>query len=158
MRPAIQRADARYAAPMLLAATALVAAGGWVHLRDWLDVYRDVPATAAGAAVVRVGFPVSAAISAVVAVALLVTALRGRRTRTVAAAAAAAALFQAGSLVALIVSRTGSLFGWAEPVWTRGADQIRAVELGTLAVLGVVAAILALQRRRPTVAPVAAAV
>ena len=158
MRPAIQRADARYAAPMLLAATALVAAGGWVHLREWLEVYRDVPATAAGAAVVRVGFPVSAAISAVVAVALLATALRGRRTRTVAAAAAAAALFQAGSLVALILSRTGSLLGWAEPVWTRGADQIRAVELGTLAVLGVVAAILALQRRRPTVAPVAAAV
>ena len=157
MRPAIERPDARHAAPLLLAAATFVAASGWVHLREWLDVYRDVPATAAGAAVVRVGFPVSAAVSAVVVLALLATALRGRRTRTYVGVAAAAALFQAGSLAALILSRTGSLFGWAEPVWTRGADQIRAVEIGALAVLGVVAAILALQRRRPTPASVAAA-
>ena len=148
-----ERTDARYAAPLMLAAAAFVAAGGYVHLREWLDGYRDVPAAAAGAAVVRIGFPVSAAVSAIVVAALLAAAMRGRRTRTV--VVAGAVLFQAGSLAALIVSRTGSLIGWAEPVWTRGADQTRAVEIGALVVLGAIAVILAVQRRRPVVAPAA---
>lgn len=147
MSPTVDRIHARHGAPLMLAAAAFVAAGGYVHLREWLDVYRDVPAAAAGAAVVRIGFPVSAAVSAIVVVALLATAFRGRRVRTI--VVAGAALFQAGSLAALVVSRTGSLLGWAEPVWTRGADQARAVEIGALAVLAAIAAVLALQRRRP---------
>jgi hypothetical protein len=97
---------------------------------------------------VRIGFPVTAGLSALVAFALLACALRPwRRERVVLAASAA---FQAGSLVTLILTRTGSVLGWAEPVWTRGADQTRAVEVGALLCLAAVGALgLAQGRVRP---------
>lgn len=135
----------RYTAPLLLAAALFVAAGGFVHLREWLDTYRHVPASAAGAAVVRVGFPMNAAASVAVAVALALCAVR--RTRFAPHIIAAAMVFQAASLAALILTRTGSFLGWAEPIWTLGADQSRAVEIGALLSLTAVVAVAILQRR-----------
>ncbi len=120
----------RFAAPLLLAAALFVAAGGFVHLREWLDTYRHVPASAPGGAIVRVGFPVNAAVSVVVAVALVFCAVH--RTRFAVRIVAAAILFQAGSLAVLIRTRTGSFLGWSEPVWTLGAEQSRAMEVGAL--------------------------
>lgn len=43
-------------------------------------------------------------------------------------------------------------FGWAEPVWTVGADQIRAVEIGALVSLAAVVA-LSVSERRPRLRP-----
>lgn len=120
-------------APLLVAAAVFTAAGGYVHLREWLDTYRDVPVSAPGAALVRIGFPINAGVSVLVAAVLLGCALRATRLTPV--AVAAAALFQAGSLITLILTRTGSVLGWSEPVWTHGADQTRAVEIGALLAL-----------------------
>lgn len=110
-----------------------VAAGGFVHARDWLGIYRLVPADLAGAAVVRVGFPINVGISALLVVVLMACAVS--RSRFTPLVAAGGFLFQAGSLASLILSRTGSLFGWQEPAWTLGADQSRAVEIGALIAL-----------------------
>ena len=60
---------------LILASAALIAAGGFIHLREWLETYRDVPSEAPGAFVVRVGFPVNAGLSFVLALALLTTVL-----------------------------------------------------------------------------------
>jgi hypothetical protein len=148
----IKRLPFRPTAPVLTAAAAFVAIGGYVHLREWLESYRHVPAGATGSAVVRIGFPVNAVLSAVLAIALLVCAV-GRR-RLAPQVVAGAALFQAGSLAVLIATRTGSVFGWAEPIWTRGATQSRAVEIGALVSLAAVATIAGIQRRRSTIAPI----
>jgi hypothetical protein len=138
----------RTSAPLVIAAAVFVAAGGVIHLREWLDSYRDLPSGVPGAAVVKVGFPVNAAVSAVVAVALVATlfTMRDRAVYVVFAAIA----FQAVSLASLIISRTGSLFGWMEPVWTDGANQIRAVEIAALVAL---VASLAVSGRRRTAEP-----
>jgi hypothetical protein len=123
----------RPATPMLVLAAAFVAAGGAVHLREWLDIYRDVPAVLPGAAVVRIGFPLNALASLVLAGALVGAAFTTRRTAL--AIAAAALGFQAASLAVLIASRTGTVFGWMETGWSRGASQTRAVEIGALVAL-----------------------
>lgn len=122
-----------------------VAAGGFIHAREWLETYRHVPADVAGSAVVRVGFPVNVAISALVTAALV--ACLATRSRFTPVVAGAALLFQAGALSFLIVSRTGSVFGWQEPAWTLGANQSRAVEIGALITLSAVLMIAALRRR-----------
>lgn len=140
----------RTTTPLVLAAAMFVGAGGFAHLREWLDTYRDVPADAPGAAVVRVGFPINAGLSVLLVAALVLTVFRFRRFQPY--VLVGAILFQAGSLATLILSRTGSLFGWAEPVWTVGADQIRAVEIGALVSLAAVVA-LSVSERRPRLRP-----
>ncbi len=135
----------RSTTPLLLAAAMFVTAGGFAHLREWFDTYRDVPAGAPGAAVVRVGFPVNAGLSLLVAVALVVTAFTLRRWAPV--VVGAALLFQAGALAVLILSRIGTVLGWSESGWTLGADQIRAVEIGALVMLAAIAAVWWPERR-----------
>ena len=99
----------RRTTPLLLVAAVFVAAGGYIHLRDWIEIYRSVPFSVAGAGVVRLGFPINAAVSVVLALALVVTVFRWRRFTPMVVGATLA--FQAASLAALIVSRTGSLAG-----------------------------------------------
>lgn len=133
--------------PLLLAIAALVAAGGYVHLREWLGSYRSLPSAVPGAAVVRVGFPITAAISAVLVIVLIAMVMRRRGwNRTTAVVLGVTAVFQAVSLAVLILSRTDSVFGWSEPAWTRGADQIRAIEVGALICLAQVAGLRAMMR------------
>ena len=131
----------------LLVAAAFVGAGGFIHMREWLDTYRNVPASVPGADVVRVGFPVNAALSAVIAGALVVTAFAASR-RSITMIAATALLVQAGSLAALILTRTGSVLGWSEHVWSPAANQTRAVEITALIALTVAVALVAVQSRR----------
>ena len=128
----------RLTRPMLFASAGYVLAGGYVHLREWLDVYRSVPASAPGSAIVRFGFPVNAAVSVVLAVVLVAAAVR--LPRLVVPAVVATMAFQAVSLAFVIGSRIGTVFGWSEPVWTTAAAQTRAVEIGAL--LTLVAAIV----------------
>ena len=149
-------ASTRLTAPMLAVAAMFVLAGGFVHLREWLEIYRDVPAQVPGSAVVRLGFPANVVASVLIAAALVVCA--ARRMRFAPQIVAAAVLFQASSLAALIATRTGSFLGWSETDWTLGANQTRAVEIGALVALaGVI--VLAWQdrqvgRRRLAVVPV----
>jgi hypothetical protein len=132
-------------AVLLLLAAAFVAAGGYVHLREWLQVYRDVPAAVPGAAVVRVGFPVDTVLSTALAGMIVLATLRAPRwiTRVV----ALGIIFEAGALAALVLSRSSSLFGWMEPGWSRGAGQTRAVELGAVLLLGIVLGLRTVDRR-----------
>ncbi len=137
----------RQTTPLVLAAAVFVVAGGFIHLREWLDTYRNVPASVPGAVIVRVGFPLNAGLSLLLAVGLLITLRWFRRLAPV--AVGAAVLFEAGSLLSLILSRTGNVAGWMEPVWTDGANQTRAVEIGAIAALAAVIALVAQRRRRP---------
>ncbi len=130
----------RFTAPLLVVAASFVAAGGYVHLREWLDTYRHVPAGAAGSVVVRVGFPLNAALSLVLAAALVYNACR--RSRFTPHVIVAAVAFQAASLGVLIATRTGTFLGWSEPSWTLGADQTRAVQIGALVSLAAAAGLL----------------
>jgi hypothetical protein len=131
--------------PMVAIAAAFVLAGGYVHLREWLDTYRHVPSGVDGSFVVKLGFPVDAVISVVLAIALVASVVRWPRRAPIAVAAAIG--FEAASLATLILTRTGSVLGWAEPIWTDGAEQTRAVEIGALLTLAVVAVLLAAARR-----------
>jgi hypothetical protein len=134
--------------PMLLAAAAFTAAGGYVHLREWSETYRDVPSAAPGSWLVRIGFPLNAGVSALAAVALVLAATR--LPRLAVPAIVGTFLVQAGSLAFLIGSRTGTVLGWTEPVWTPGAEQIRALEIAAMVALVVAAA---LRRAEPAGAP-----
>ena len=125
--------------PMLIAAALYTVAGGYIHIREWLDGYRAVPASAPGSAMVRIGFPLNAGLSLVLAAVLVVAAIR--LPRLIVPAALATFAFQAASLAFLIGSRLGTVLGWTEPVWTTAAEQARAVEIGALVTL-VVAVLL----------------
>ena len=129
---------------MASASAAFVAAGGYLHLEQWLDGYRDVPAAVPGSVLVRIGFPANALVSLALAVGLVLLARHRTRARLVVVGAAIAA--QVASLAFLIGSRTGSVLGWTEPVWTEAAEEIRAVEAGALVALLALAALVALPR------------
>ena len=131
--------------PIVLAAAAYVLAGGFVHLREWLDLYRYLPASVPGSAVVRLGFPINVALSVMAAAALVFTARAS--TRWAWMAVIGSVLFQAGSLAAVIRSRMGSLLGWSELGWTRAAKQSLLVEVAALAMLVALGAIIQLERR-----------
>jgi hypothetical protein len=94
--------------------------------------------------VVRLGFPLNAATSLIIAAALVFCALR--KSPFAPYVVTGAVLFQMGSLGALIATRTGSLFGWSEPTWTLGANQTLAVEIGALLSLVAVVVAAAVQR------------
>ncbi len=126
----------RATTPLVLAAAAFTLANGWIHWREWVDTYRDLPSGLPGAWTVRIGFPVLTGLCLAVA-ALLGVALR--RPSLLRPAAAATGLLAAGSLATLLVSRYGSLFGWREPVWSPGAEQTLAVEIGALVCVAAVA-------------------
>lgn len=145
------RRPARLSAPLLLVAAALTAWGGYVHLREWLDLYRKLPAGIPGSAVVRVGFPVSAGISAALAVMLVLGALRGGRLERY--VVPGAFLFQALSLAALVVSRNDSLFGWSEATWSGAANAARLAEIATMVTLSAAVGTAAVARRwrRPAI-------
>ena len=144
--------DRRFPAPLLLAAAAFVAAGGYVHAREWSEIYRDVPASVPGSEVVTIGFPVNVAVSAIVVVALVVSAAwRPGWARIVAVGALA---FQAASIGALVVTHEASLFGWTQPVYTPGAQQSLAVEVGAVVCLLAVLALDLVRRRAGDAGPV----
>lgn len=135
----------RLVTPLVIATALFVTAGGFIHLREWLNTYRDLPAAVPGSEVVTIGFPVNAAISLVLVVAL--GAAVHWRPEWLRFVVGAVALFQAGSLAALVISRNGSLFAWSEPVWTAAAEQTLAVEIGALVSIGALLAMDTVLRR-----------
>ena len=123
----------RFTGTMLFASAAYVVAGGYIHVSEWLDQYRFVPTSAPGGALVRIGFPLNAALSVVLAIALVAAAVR--LPRLVVPAVVGTMAFQAASLAFVVGSRIGTVLGWSEPVWTTAAEQTRAVEIGALLTL-----------------------
>ena len=130
---------------MALMSSMFIAAGGFIHLTEWRDLYRHVPADSPGADVVRLGFPINTAASLVLVISLLL-AIR-HRSRLTSPVILPAVAFQAASLAMLIATRVGTVFGWTEPSWTPGAEQSRAVEIAAIVALLVLAAFVRRDRR-----------
>jgi hypothetical protein len=108
----------------------LVLVGGVLHYLIWDEDYRSIPDDALpGLDVVKIGFPVNTAVSVLLAVAIVVFARRP-------IVWLAALLFEAASLVALVLSREGSVFGWKEPDWSTDAKRVLTVEVLAIVVLG----------------------
>jgi len=122
----------------LLGALAVLA-GGLLHVKIWNSDYRGsaLPSSFPGAWVVKDGFPAQAAVSVVVVVLLLVV----RRPIIW----VLALLVELGSILALVLSRQASIFGWKEPVWNSNAKEVLVVEVVAVAAL-IVLFILDIQR------------
>ena len=106
-----------------VAAATFVLAGGYIHFDLWRDGYR---------AIEYIGplFVANAVVSALLCVALLLRA--GIRV------ALAGVAFSAGSLVALVLSRTTGLFGFTERGWTDMAVQATTAEIGAIVAIALV--------------------
>jgi hypothetical protein len=114
----------------------LTAVMGLIHLRLWLDGYREIP-------VIGTLFMLNAIISGVLVAALLAVPARLRS-----AAAITTALFTTGTLVGLILSLTIGLFGMHEILQAPLVVPTLVVEPAGVLVL-LLAAVLADRRRRP---------
>lgn len=103
-------------------AAVLLLTGGVVHYNLWKSGYRHIP---------RIGplFMANFAASVALAAAVVVS-----RRATVAFAGIALA---AGSLTALVLSRTTGVLGFTETIWTGQAVQTLASEIGAIVALGV---------------------
>ena len=119
-----------------LLAAVLLLAGGIVHFNLWSSGYRHIP---------KIG-PLFLA-NFVGSIALAVAVIASRRS-TIAIAGIA---FAAGSLAALVLSRTVGVFGFTETIWTTQAVKTLASEVGVIGALGTA---LVMQRRTgPRLAP-----
>jgi hypothetical protein len=110
-------------------AAVLLLAGGIVHFNLWKNGYRDIP---------NIG-PLFMA-NFVGSIALAAAVMASRR----AGVAVVGITFAAGSLVALVLSRTVGVFGFTEMIWTSDALKTLAAELGAIVALGCA---LVMQRR-----------
>ena len=130
--------------PLLLLATLatmFVVAGGVVHLCEWAETYRHVPASAPGAFVVQQGFLAHALAAVLIGAALLVLAWRRPKGGWVVATALAGIALQAATVTGLFLSRNAGVFGWRESGWSTGATQSLAVALDALALLVILLAV-----------------
>ena len=118
-----------------LVAAALVLAGGLLHYQIWDSDYRDIPDGALpGLDVVKIGFPVNAAVSVLLAVLLVVFARRP-------IVWLAALLFELACIVTLVLSRQASVFGWEETGYNDDAKKVLVVEVLSVVVLGLLLAV-----------------
>lgn len=124
-----------------IAAATFLLVGGGIHLDLWRGGYR---------AIKYIGplFVVNAAVSALLVLAVLI--------RPDVRVAVAALVFSAGSIVALVLSRTTGLLGFTERAWTDMAVQATSAEIGAIVALGLV--LVARDRATPQLATVPARV
>lgn len=117
-------------------AVMFVVIGGLVHLELWRSGYRGIP---------NVGnaFLVNVALAAILAVAVLV--------RSDWRINVAGVVFSAGSIGALVMSRTVGFLGFTEQAWTERALQATTAEIGAIVAFAVV---MAATRRRAALATV----
>lgn len=106
-----------------LCAVTFVVVGGLVHLELWRSGYRGIP---------NVGnaFLVNIALAGVLALAVLVR--NDWRVNL------AGVVFSAGSIAALVMSRTIGFLGFTERAWTDRAVQATTAEIGAMVALAVV--------------------
>jgi hypothetical protein len=105
-------------------AAVLLLAGGMVHYDLWRNGYRHIP---------TIGLLFMANFVGSIALAVAVTV---SRRVTVAFAGIA---FAAGSLAALLLSRTVGVFGFTETIWTTQAVRTLLSEVGAILTLAVAA-------------------
>ena len=110
-------------------AAILLLAGGIIHLNLWTSGYRHIP---------NIGPMFMANFLASIALAAAVM------TSSRAGVAIVGITFAAGSLTALVLSRTVGVFGFSEAIWTTQAVKTLASEVGAIVALG---SILIMQRR-----------
>ncbi|MGI8757611.1 MAG: hypothetical protein ACR2MB_17495 [Acidimicrobiales bacterium] len=130
----------------VLAALAVLA-GGLLHLKIWNSDYRDLPKEVPGWWVVKVGFPVNAASSVVIALALALVAF-GAVVALRRFIVPAALALEVGSIAALVQSRRGTIFRWSEKGWTTNAKQVLIVEIVGTVLLVIAAMLPAYLKRR----------
>ncbi len=118
-----------------LLAAALLLTGGIAHYNLWKSGYRHVP---------KIGTLFLA--NFVASIALAAAVMLSRR----AIVASAGIAFAAGSLAALVLSRTVGVFGFTETIWTPQAIKTLASEIGAILTLGVA---LTMQLRATRKAP-----
>jgi hypothetical protein len=116
-------------------AAALLLAGGIVHFNLWNSGYRHIP---------TIGLLFMA--NFVGSIALAAAVMTSRR----AGVAFAGITFAAGSLVALVLSRTVGVFGFTEAIWTTQATTTLVTEVGAIVALG--AAVIIQRRAAPELA------
>src|SRR5436305_648681 len=104
-------------------AAVLLVAGGVIHYHLWEEGYRHIPTIGPLFLLNFIGS---------VALAAAVLFSRHRLTVTV-----AGIVFAAGSLAALVLSRTVGVFGFTETIWTSQAVRTLLSEVGAIATLGV---------------------
>jgi len=123
----------------------LVAISGGVHLRLYLDGYRDIHVESVLGIDLSRSFLLSVLAALVVAELLAVSALRARLATP---AYLAAVLYAAGSLAAFALSRTTGLLGFEEHGWDWQSVVAVGSALLTLAIAGI-ALVARLTNRAP---------
>lgn len=120
-----------------VAAAVLVVIGGVLHLNIWRTDYRGskLPGSVPGSFVVKVGFPVNAAASLLLAIALVVLAER-------LVVVIAGVLFEAACILTLVLSRGGGVFGWKEQGWGNKPTSVLVAEIAATVALVVLAAVI----------------
>jgi len=119
---------------------ALVLAGGLIHYRLWQEQYKDLPAAVPGRWVTRTGFPINAASSLLIAMALIAIgfSLFGRLRPFV---LLGAVVFELSSIAMLVTTRYRAVFDWIEKDdWGTGPK--RAIVVESVAVLALLAVIV----------------
>jgi len=120
-----------------LSAAVLLVVGGLIHYDRWSAGYRHIPG-------IGPLFMANCVMSIAIAATLVVT----RR----ATAATAGIVLAAGSLVALVLSRTTGLLGFTETTWTPQAINTLLSEVAAILTLGVVLGLqLRARHHRPAV-------
>ena len=126
--------------PLAVLGAAGVATGGVLHLLIWNHTYRPIPDGAVpGLWVVKDGFPVNAASSLAIAVALLLFAFAAI-ARLGRLALLGALGLELSSIGVLLLSKGPGIFGWKE-AWTSDAKHVIAVEIATTVVLALTLAV-----------------
>jgi hypothetical protein len=123
-----------------------VGAGGLYHYGVWKDRYKGdlLPDDYPGAWVVKKGFPINAAVSILLALVILAFAFGAIQVLGRFAVLAALGV-QAGSIVAIVLSRQASIFGWKETGWDTDAKKILVIEIVS-AILLLITLLLDLRR------------
>ena len=109
-----------------------VAVSGGVHLRLYLDGYRDIDIERLGGINIGRSFALSVVAAVLVAEVLVVAAIRPRLRGV---ASCMAVLYAAGALGAYAMTRTGGLLGFEESEWTPEALVAKLAEAAVV-VLG----------------------
>ncbi|MEJ7584685.1 MAG: hypothetical protein WKF43_11510 [Acidimicrobiales bacterium] len=116
-------------------AAVLVLAGGIFHYQIWDSDYRSIPdGSVPGLDVVKIGFPVNAALSVLLAILLVVFARRP-------IVWLAGLVFELACIVTLVLSRQASVFGWKEEGWSDDAKKVLLVEVLSAAILALLLAV-----------------
>lgn len=130
-----------------LVAAVAVLVGGILHLQIWNKDYKDLPSVVPGGWVVKVGFPVNAAVSVVVAAVLAGVAF-GALSVLRRYVVPAALVLEVLSLAALIQSHRGTFLRYQEQEWDSDAKVVLVVEIGATVALVVAGFLPAYLKRR----------